>query len=117
MPLSLSIGVESASKNASMLLPLILGTSIFSRALAQTVPEQAYVVDQKKLNVLDTVEPVTVENLTTVFIPPGLTKEQALEKPFHVYNEGFYDIIGKNPTLTVVASTGIDPIFHEAVVW
>ena len=49
-----------------MLLPLILGTALLSRASAQSVPDQAQVVDQKKLNVLETVEPVATENLTTV---------------------------------------------------
>ena len=52
-----------------------------------------------------------------IFVPPGVTVEQALDKPFHVYDPAFYDIIGSNPTLTVLASQGTDPLFHEAVVW
>ena len=48
---------------------------------------------------------------------PGLNKSEALAKPFHVYDDAFFDIIGPNPTLTVIASTGIDPLFHDAVVW
>ncbi|KAI9875821.1 MAG: hypothetical protein M1823_007392, partial [Watsoniomyces obsoletus] len=99
-----------------MLWLLVFGT-LFSQASAQSLPEQAQVIDQKILNVLDTVEPVSVENLTTVFVPPGITEQEANAKPFHVYDEAFYDIIGSDPTLTVVASTGIDPLFHEAVVW
>jgi hypothetical protein len=53
-------------QNTSMMLwPLLFGT-LFSQASAQSLPEQAQLVDQKSLNVLDTVEPVYVENLTTV---------------------------------------------------
>jgi gluconolactonase len=52
-----------------------------------------------------------------IFVPPGLTLDEALSKPFHVYDDAFYDILGPNPTLTVIASTGGDPLFHEAVVW
>ncbi|KEF56750.1 gluconolactonase [Exophiala aquamarina CBS 119918] len=56
-------------------------------------------------------------NTVQIFLPPGLSEENATAKPFHVYDEAFYDIIGTNPTLTVIASTGGDPLFHEAVVW
>jgi hypothetical protein len=85
--------------------------------LTQKIPEQAQVVNQKAFNVLETVSPNTVENATTVFVPPGLTAMQASAKPFHVYNDAFYDIIGDNPTLTLIARTDKDPLFHEAVVW
>jgi gluconolactonase len=34
-----------------------------------------------------------------------------------VYDEEFLDIIGPNPTFTILAQTPKDPIFHEAVVW
>jgi hypothetical protein len=50
----------------NMLLPLLIGSSLFCEAIAHTLPDQAQVVDQKALNVLDTVLPVAVENLTTV---------------------------------------------------
>jgi gluconolactonase len=50
-------------------------------------------------------------------LPPGITQEQALAKPFHIYDDAFYDIIGSNPTLTVIASQGTNPLYHEAVVW
>lgn len=43
--------------------------------------------------------------------------DQANAKPFHIYDPGFYDIIGPNPSLTVIASSPSDPLFHEAVVW
>lgn len=38
-------------------------------------------------------------------------------KPFHVYDEEFYSIIGSDPKLTLIAETSGDPLFHEAVVW
>jgi hypothetical protein len=50
-------------------------------------------------------------------VPPGITLEEALAKPFHVYDPDFYDIIGNDPTLTVLASQGTNPLYHEAVVW
>ncbi len=49
--------------------------------------------------------------------PPNTTKEALLEKPFHIYDDAFLDIIGGNPTFTILAQTPKDPIFHEAVVW
>lgn len=48
------------------MLSLILGATLLCGASAQTIPQQAQVIDQKTLNVLETVEPVSVENLTTV---------------------------------------------------
>ncbi|OAL38847.1 hypothetical protein AYO20_02053 [Fonsecaea nubica] len=84
---------------------------------AQANSSQILVVDQKSFNVLKPVPPPSQSNLTTIFVPPGVTLEQALAKPFHVYDEAFLDIIGTNPTLTLIASTGSDPLFHEAVVW
>jgi len=38
-------------------------------------------------------------------------------KPFHIYDDEFYDIIGSNPTLTLIAETDGDPLFHEATAW
>jgi gluconolactonase len=57
--------------------------------------------------------------LTTiqVFVPPGYDLAALKEKPFHVYDDEFYDVIGPNPTLTLIASSETDPLFHEAVVW
>lgn len=46
-----------------------------------------------------------------------MTEDSLLEKPFHVYDEEFYDVIGKDPSLTLIATSDTDPIFHEAVVW
>lgn len=51
------------------------------------------------------------------FVPPGSTRESLKAKPFLVYSDEFYNIIGSNPTLTLIAKTDGDPLFHEAVVW
>jgi gluconolactonase len=51
------------------------------------------------------------------FILPGTTKALLAARPFHVYDEAFLDIIGENPTLTLLNHTTGDPIFHEAPVW
>lgn len=34
-----------------------------------------------------------------------------------MYSDEFYNVIGSNPTLTLIAKTDGDPLFHEAVVW
>jgi gluconolactonase len=52
-----------------------------------------------------------------LFIWPGVTEDSLNAKPFHIYNDEFYDIIGDSPTLTLLAQTESDPLFHEAVVW
>lgn len=52
-----------------------------------------------------------------LFIPPGTTKDSLSVKPFHIYDEEFLDIIGANPTLTLLKSSGTNPMFHEAAVW
>lgn len=40
-----------------------------------------------------------------------------MSKPFHVYDDEFYKIIGDDPTLTLIAREESNPLFHEAVVW
>ncbi|OTB08250.1 hypothetical protein M426DRAFT_30020, partial [Hypoxylon sp. CI-4A] len=81
-------------------------------------PKQAQVIDKKSFSVLPTVEPATVGNGSAFFfVPPGHTLESLKEKPFHIYDEEFYDIIGPNPTLTVVAESSDSPLFFEGVVW
>ncbi|KAF5021635.1 hypothetical protein F66182_6335 [Fusarium sp. NRRL 66182] len=86
-------------------------------ASAAKLPSTAQIIDQKAFNVLETVLPPSQANDTTLFLWPGVTEESLLEKPFHVYDEEFYDVIGKSPSLTLVATSESDPIFHEAVVW
>ncbi|CBX90597.1 hypothetical protein LEMA_P056310.1 [Plenodomus lingam JN3] len=88
-----------------------------SGAFAQKVPETAQVIDQKLFNVLDVVPPPSVFNGSTLFTWPGVTAESLTAKPFHIYDEEFYDVIGSDPTLTLIASSESDPIFHEAVTW
>lgn len=51
------------------------------------------------------------------FLWPGVTHESLFERPFHVYDAEFLDIIGKDPGLTLLATSEKDPLFHEAVVW
>ncbi|KAJ8129431.1 hypothetical protein O1611_g4202 [Lasiodiplodia mahajangana] len=81
------------------------------------IPAQAQFIDQKAFNVLPSVLPPSEFNLTNVFVPPGYSLDALKEKPFHVYDDEFYDVIGPNPTLTLIASSETDPLFHEAVVW
>ncbi|RDW90057.1 SMP-30/gluconolactonase/LRE family protein [Aspergillus mulundensis] len=52
-----------------------------------------------------------------LFIPPDTTVATLSNRPFHVYDEEFLDIIGPNPSLTLIAQTAKDPLFHEAVTW
>jgi gluconolactonase len=101
------------------------------------VPSQAQVVNQLAATVLDYVPPPLQANATSVggfytstlarltfilgflqlFIPPGSTLESLMAKPFHIYDDSFYDIIGTNPTLTLLADGSSTLLFHEAVVW
>ncbi|KAI0025573.1 D-lactonohydrolase [Xylariomycetidae sp. FL0641] len=81
------------------------------------IPAQAQFIDQKAFNVLDNVPPPSVSNASTFFIPPGYDMASLKEKPFHIYDDEFYDVIGANPTLTHIANAGKNPLYHEAVVW
>ncbi|KAL2204474.1 calcium-dependent phosphotriesterase [Sarocladium strictum] len=89
-----------------------------SDALSQlTLPDKALVVKLSESLVLDNVPPPKEANASTFFIPKGLDLETMKEKPFHVYHEDFVQIVGNNPTLTLIADSGTDPLFHEAAVW
>jgi gluconolactonase len=46
-----------------------------------------------------------------------MTEKSLTSQPFHVYDEEFLKIIGSTPTLTRIAYSEVDPLFHEAVVW
>lgn len=87
------------------------------RTAPAAVPDLAQFIDQRSFNALDTVAPPAVSNGSSVFVPPGHTTESLLAKPFHIYDDSFLGIIGSNPTLTLIAETETDPLFHEAVVW
>ncbi|KAK1584795.1 D-lactonohydrolase [Colletotrichum navitas] len=81
------------------------------------LPAKAQLIDQKSFNVLEAVPPSFEFNATSEFLWPGVTHESLAQKPFHVYDAEFYDIIGSDPSLTLIATSETDPIFHEAVVW
>ena len=55
--------------------------------------------------------------LVQVFIPPGSTGDSLTERPFHIYDDEFLRILGDSPTLTRIAHSEKDPLYHEAVVW
>ncbi|CAO2653394.1 Nn.00g028050.m01.CDS01 [Neocucurbitaria sp. VM-36] len=96
---------------------ILAASAVIGHALAQEVPAAAQIVDQKIFNVLESVPPPAVANGSTPFVWPGVTAESLLAQPFHIYDEEFYDVIGSNPSLTEIASSDTDPIFHEAVTW
>ncbi|KAK2766556.1 evolved d-pantonohydrolase [Colletotrichum kahawae] len=97
---------------AGLLVPLGMGL-----CTAAEVPATAQVIDWKSFNVLQNVPPPAEANDSTLFLWPGVTKESLEAKPFHIYDAEFYDVIGPNPSLTLIATSDTDPIFHEAVVW
>ncbi|KAJ9149415.1 Lactonohydrolase [Pleurostoma richardsiae] len=112
----------------SMLFPgaLVLGAALLfqSRQNARPgvvcdagIPAQAQIIDQRSFNALSTVPPPSVANGSQVFRPPGIEEGALRSKPFHVYDPEFLSIIGCDPTLTVIARSEEDPLFHEAVVW
>ena len=53
------------SSSAMLVLPLVFGTLV-SEIIAQTVPEQALLIDQRGFNVLENVLPPSEFNLTNV---------------------------------------------------
>ncbi|KAM0287551.1 hypothetical protein ACHAO9_007580 [Fusarium lateritium] len=113
---ALTIGVLSIGVS----IPLILG--LLDKAQATTIdpkklPATAQIIEEKSFNVLEHVPPPKEANATTRFLWPGVTFESLTKRPFHVYDAEFLDIIGHDPTLTLIATSATDPIFHEAVVW
>ncbi|KAL7796676.1 gluconolactonase-like protein [Trichoderma ceciliae] len=87
-----------------------------SQVLTQ-LPPQAQAIYSSTFAVMPVVPPPNTANVTSIFIPPGSTMESLKERPFHVYHPDFVQIMGPNPTLTLIADSGTDPLFHEAVVW
>jgi gluconolactonase len=81
------------------------------------LPAQAQLMLPEATVVLPHVPPPSVANGTTVFVPPGMTLDGLMEKPFHIHHPDFLEIIGQNPTLTKIADSGGNPMFHEAPVW
>ncbi|WVR04707.1 hypothetical protein IAU60_001718 [Kwoniella sp. DSM 27419] len=80
-------------------------------------PRYAQVIRPSSFAVLDSVPPPSQANGSSLFFPPGTDEESLRAKPFLIYNDAFYDIIGSDPTLTLIAETDGDPLFHEANVW
>lgn len=121
----------------SILIPIEfsgIAGGVWATSTSSVVPSQAQIINQKSFNVLSTVLPPSQVNSTAVsdprlihvntspnvkkiFVWPGVTKDSLKAKPFHIYDDEFYDIIGSNPTLTLIAQTNSDPLFHEAAVW
>ncbi|KAL0936740.1 evolved d-pantonohydrolase [Colletotrichum truncatum] len=97
-------------------LGLLAGVQALGPA-ERPLPEKAQIIDQKSFNNLEVVLPPAEANATTEFLWPGVTHESLTEKPFHVYDPEFYDIIGSDPSLTLIASNESDVLFHEAVTW
>ncbi|KAH9884696.1 D-lactonohydrolase [Xylariomycetidae sp. FL2044] len=93
--------------------------SVYGNQTVGTIemPAQAQFISQRAFNTIPNVLPVTESNASTFFIPPGYTSESLKERPFHVFDDEFLSIIGPNPSLTLIATSDTDPIFHEAVVW
>ncbi|KAF9873495.1 evolved d-pantonohydrolase [Colletotrichum karsti] len=89
----------------------------FGFSVATELPAAAQLIDWKSFNVLENVPPPAEANDSTLFLWPGVTKESLEAKPFHIYDNEFYDVIGQDPSLTLIATSDTDPIFHEAVVW
>ncbi|KAH7303910.1 hypothetical protein B0I35DRAFT_364025 [Stachybotrys elegans] len=81
------------------------------------LPEQAQLLLPEATVVLPSVPPPEVANGIPVFVPPGTSLQSLTDKPFHVFHEEFIAIIGESPTLTLIADSGTNPMFHEAVVW
>ncbi|KUM55827.1 hypothetical protein ACN42_g11409 [Penicillium freii] len=107
---------KMTSQLSSLATLLLLG-SFLAPVSSSKIPAQAQVIDQKSFNVLATTQPPAEFNAKSLFVPPGSTGDSLAQKPFHVYDEEFLKIIGDAPTLTRIAHSPKDPLFHEAVVW
>ncbi|KJR88275.1 gluconolactonase [Sporothrix schenckii 1099-18] len=90
----------------------------FLQPKAATIPSHAQVIDQRAFNALPHVPPSTEFNGTgQPFVPPGHTLDSLKARPFHIYDPAFAALLGPDPTLTRIAVSDKDPLFHEAVVW
>ncbi|KAJ3962721.1 hypothetical protein N0V92_000513 [Colletotrichum tropicale] len=98
----------------------LLLTGAVAQALpdgAPTLPQQAQIIDQLSQNVLEEVLPPYEANASTEFLWRGVNSSSLKERPFHIYSTEFYEVIGNDPSLTLIATSESDPIFHEAVTW
>ncbi|KAL4998211.1 hypothetical protein BDV10DRAFT_201378 [Aspergillus recurvatus] len=99
----------------SLVTCFLLGLSV--SAESAKLPPRAQFINQRSFNVLNATLPPPEFNATSLFIPPGTTAASLSERPFHVYDEEFLGILGSNPSLTLIAKSAKDPLFHEAVTW
>ncbi|ORY24012.1 evolved D-pantonohydrolase [Naematelia encephala] len=81
------------------------------------LPDTSQRIDLKEYNVLEFVPPPHKHHGKMIWVPPGLTNESMKARPFHVYDPEFLPIIGLYPTMTLIAETDVDPLFHEATAW
>ncbi|KAK1456159.1 D-lactonohydrolase [Colletotrichum cuscutae] len=112
-----SFSIAASFAGAASLLLSSSGVHAQVAAAQRALPAKAQIIDQKSFNVLEVVPPPSEFNASSEFLWPGVTHESLTEKPFHIYDPEFYDIIGSDPSLTLIATSETDPIFHEAVVW
>ncbi|OCF33881.1 gluconolactonase [Kwoniella heveanensis BCC8398] len=112
--ITFAINAQSTNVDFQSLLKRNNGTSNGGNNGA---PRYAQVIRPSSFAVLDTVPPPTQANGSTLFFPPGTDADSLAAKPFLIYDDAFYDIIGSDPTLTLIASTDGDPLFHEANTW
>ncbi|RSL74531.1 hypothetical protein CEP53_000125 [Fusarium sp. AF-6] len=103
----------------AILGPIGLGLfhHVEAKAAVRPLPDAAQVIDQKSFLVLDNIPAPKEFIATKEFTWPGVTQKSLSERPFHIYDPEFYDIIGSDPSLTLLSTSDKDPIFHEAVVW
>ncbi|KAF3811760.1 hypothetical protein GCG54_00014512 [Colletotrichum gloeosporioides] len=109
-----------ASFNMAAGVIALLLTGAVAQALpdgAPTLPQQAQIIDQLSQNVLEEVLPPYEANASTEFLWRGVNSSSLKERPFHIYSSEFYEVIGSDPSLTLIATSESDPIFHEAVTW
>ncbi|KAL2136542.1 hypothetical protein VTI74DRAFT_3087 [Chaetomium olivicolor] len=93
------------------------GQGVGALLYEDTIPPQAQIIDQRTFNALHNVPAPPEANGFIPFVPPGTTSESLFARPFHIYDAEFLDVIGPNPTLTLLTQTDSDPVFHEAPVW
>ncbi|KAK3986354.1 hypothetical protein QBC44DRAFT_333375 [Cladorrhinum sp. PSN332] len=94
------------------------GSELAAPSIETGLPNLAQVVvDQRRFNALQQVCCVATDEPTTKFIPPAHCKDRLRDRPFHVYDDAFLDIIGPGPTLTLTNHTDGYPLFHEATIW
>ncbi|CAK7217699.1 hypothetical protein SBRCBS47491_003259 [Sporothrix bragantina] len=115
---ALSTAIIGTLYQAGQQFGFSLPTPQFLQPKPGPLPPLAQVIDQRTFNVLPYVPPASQYNaFSNPFTLPGHTSESLLERPFHVYDPSFIALLGPDPTLTRIAVSEKNPLFHEAVVW